>query len=74
MLACRGDRDDVPTAVLLQAGNHTPLLTYVTPGSMFGVDVVADGADGVYFSVAGKHTPANTYGNGGDAYTWHVTM
>jgi hypothetical protein len=41
---------------------------------MFGVDVVADGADGVYFSVAGKHTPANTYGNGGDAYTWHVTM
>jgi hypothetical protein len=34
---------------------------------MFGVDVVvADSA--VFFSVAGKHTPANVMGNGGDAY------
>lgn len=66
-VALWGDRDDVPTAVLLAAGNHTPAFTYTTPGSMFGVDLVVDGAQ-VYFSVAGKHTPANVYGNGGDAY------
>ena len=68
-VALWGDRDDVPTAVLLQAGNHTPVFTYVTPGSMMGVDLVDDGADGIFFSVAGKHVPANVMGNGGDAYT-----
>lgn len=57
-VALWGDRDDVPTAVLLQAGNHTPVFSYVTPGSMFGVDLVDDGADGIFFSFAGKHTPA----------------
>ena len=62
-----GDRDDVPTAVLLAANSSKPAFTYVTPGSMFGVDVVVDGT-AVYFSVAGKHVPANTMGNGGDAY------
>lgn len=32
--------DNVPTAVLLQAGASTPVFTYVTPGSNFGLDVV----------------------------------
>ena len=67
-----GDSDDVPTAVLLRAGSNTPLFTFVTPGSMMGVDVLADGND-IYLAVAGKHVPANTYGNGGDAYVWRIT-
>ena len=32
--------DNVPTSVLLQAGSNTPVFTYVTPGSNFGLDVV----------------------------------
>ncbi len=40
---------------------------------MFGVDLVVDSDSSVYFSVAGKHTPANIMGNGGDAYTWRIT-
>ena len=39
-IALWGDRDDVPTAVALRAGSSTPLLEYVTPGSMNAVDVV----------------------------------
>jgi hypothetical protein len=49
-----GDNDDVPTAVLLKAGSSTPIFTYITPGSMFGVDLVVDsstgGKDTVYFT------------------------
>jgi hypothetical protein len=71
-VALWGDSDDVPTAVLLRAGNNTPLFSFVTPGSMMGVDVLADGAD-VYLAVAGKHVPANVVGNGGDAYTWRIS-
>jgi hypothetical protein len=64
-VAMWGDRDDVPTAILLAAGNSTPAFTYTTPGSMFGIDVVHDvGAstptnDVVYIAAAGKHVPAN---------------
>lgn len=60
-----GDQDDVPTAIVLSANSATPVFTYVTPGSMFGVDCVVDTAastpsnDVVYFAVAGKHVPAN---------------
>ena len=32
-VALWGDRDDVPTAVLLAAGNSTPAFSYTTPGS-----------------------------------------
>lgn len=75
-----GDNDDVPTAVILSAGSSTPVFTYVTKGSMFGVDIVHDTtastptADVLYFTVAGKSTPANVMGNGGDAYAWKVTV
>jgi len=47
---------------------------------MFGVDIVVDHAactkteDVLYFAVAGKHTPANVMGNGGDAYAWKITV
>lgn len=32
-VALWGDRDDMPTAILLAAGNSTPAFTYTTPGS-----------------------------------------
>lgn len=76
-VALWGDNDDVPTAVVLNAANKT-IFTYTTPGSMFGVDIVRDGdastpsSDTLYFSVAGKATPANIMGNGGDAYSWRI--
>lgn len=79
-MALWGDNDDVPTAIVLAAGASKPVFTYVTPGSMFGVDIVVDRdastptQDIVYFSVSGKHTPANVMGNGGDAYSWRITV
>ena len=73
-VALWGDQDDVPTAVLLRAGSDAPAFSFVTPGSMMGVDLVHDQDMGeVYFAVAGKHVPANQYGNGGDAYTWRIS-
>ena len=69
-----GDQDDVPTAVLLQAGVKEPIFTFVTPGSMFAVDVAVGTGGGVFFSVAGKHVPANVMGKGGDAFTWLVNV
>ena len=38
---------------------------------MMGVDVVVD-RQVVYFTVAGKHVPANEMGNGGDSYAFSV--
>ena len=73
-----GDSGDVPTVVLLASGSNAPLFTYTTPGSMFAVDVVVDKAassptqDTIYIAVAGKATPANVMGNGGDAFAWQV--
>ena len=73
-VALWGHDDDVPTAVLLQANVSDPIFTYVTPGSMSGVDVALGSSPGeVYFSVAGRHVPANQMGKGGDAYTWLIT-
>jgi hypothetical protein len=75
-----GDNNDVPTAIVLKAGSNTPVFTYVTPGSMFGVDIVRDAAastptnDRLYFAVGGKHTPANVMGNGGDAFAWSIDV
>ena len=75
-----GDNADVPTAIILSAKSAKPIFTYTTPGSMFGLDIVHDiGAstpanDVLYFAVAGKHTPANVMGNGGDAYAWRVDV
>jgi hypothetical protein len=72
-VALWGDRDDVPTAIALKAGIAAPIMTYVTPGSMSAVDVVVDG-DNVFFSVAGRHVPANVMGMGGDAYTFKFPL
>ena len=75
-LASWGDDADIPTVVLLKHGSNTPVFTYVTPGSMWGVDVVVEssvgGTDTVYLTAAGKHVPANEFGNGGDAYAWRI--
>ena len=72
-VALWGDQDDVPTVALLKAGVAAPLFTYTTPGSMVAVDVVQGSPGEVYLAAAGKHTPANIVGNGGDAYTWRIT-
>lgn len=74
-VALWGDQNDAPTVVLLKAGaGDAPLFSFVTPGSMMGFDVAMGAADGEVFLVAaGKHVPANTYGDGGDAYTWRIT-
>lgn len=69
----------MPTVVLLKAGADAPVFEYITPGSMFAVDVnVVPGAAGspdtVYLAAAGKAVPANTMGNGGDAYGWTITV
>lgn len=73
-----GDSDDVYTVALLRAGDSSLTFNYTTPGSMFGVDVVVDDTDAaattVYLAAAGKHVPANMFGNGGDAYAWRVTV
>ena len=68
-----GDADDVPTVVLLKAGSNSTLFSYVTPGSMMGIDVVQGVPGELFIAAAGKHVPANQYGNGGDAYTWRIT-
>lgn len=75
-----GDADDVPTAVVLAAGSNTPIFTYTTPGSMFGVEIVKELAestptnDVLYFAVSGKATAANKMGNGGDAFAWRIDV
>lgn len=75
-----GDASDFPTVVVLAAHLPTPLLTFVTPGSMFGVDIGVDWAasnatnDVVYVVAAGKHVPANVMGVGGDAYAWRLDV
>lgn len=66
-----------PTVVLLKAGSNTPLFSYVTPGSMFAVDLAvssAAGSDTVLLTAAGKAVPANEFGNGGNAYAWSVVV
>ena len=68
-VALWGDEGDVPTAVLLKAGSNDPVFNFTSPGSMFAVDVVVDGTS-LYFSVAGKATPANEMGNGGNACSY----
>lgn len=73
-VALWGDRDDVPTAVVLRAGAPAPVFTYVTPGSMAGVDIAADGSGDLFFAVAGRDVPANVMGKGGDAYAWRIAV
>ncbi len=73
-----GDAGERPTAVLLKAGSNKPVFSYISPGSMFAVDVVVDSStassDTVYLTAAGKHVPANAFGNGGDAFAWKIVV
>ena len=72
-----GNDGDVPTVVLLKKDSDTPLFTYVTPGSMFAVDlnvVAGSGGDVIYLAAAGKAVPANTMGNGGNAFGWKISQ
>ena len=74
-----GNAGDVPTVVLLKAGAAAPVFSYITPGSMFAVDVnVVAGAGGapdtVFLAAAGKAVAANQFGNGGNAFGWAITV
>ena len=75
-----GDSNDFPTVVVLGANASAPLLTFVTPGSMVGVDVAVDDLasnathDVLFVVAAGKHVPANIMGHGGDAYCWRLEV
>lgn len=75
-IASWGDRADIPTVIVLQAGSNTPVYTAITPGSMFGVDITVTSANDkgttAYVVAAGKSVPANMFGNGGNAYAWQV--
>jgi len=78
-VALWGNDGDVPTVVLLRAGDAAPVFSAITPGSMMAVDlnVVAGAAgagDVVFLAAAGKHVPANQMGNGGDAFGWRVDV
>lgn len=73
-LALWGNDGDAPTSVVLAAGRNTTLFSASSPGSMFSVDIAitersAEGT-GVVVATAGKHVPANQFGDGGDAYGW----
>lgn len=63
VLRCRavwGDSglgDNVPTAVLLQAGASAPVFTYVTPGSNFGLDVIV----GEQVCIGGSSNPVGMH-------------
>jgi hypothetical protein len=52
--------------------NHT-VFDYITPGSMFAVDLYVQRAtksDTINVIAAGKHVHANTFGNGGDLFVF----
>ncbi len=56
--------------VLDDQGPSAPVFTIDTPGSMFHVDISADGS---LVSAAGKHVHANVFGSGTDVYMAEVT-
>lgn len=69
-----GSGPNTPTVTLLNAHTGKLVWSLSTPGSMFGGDV-AFLSHGVYRVVAaGKHVHANTFGDGGDAYAFDVTL
>ena len=50
----------------------SPLLTFVTPGSMFDIDIVTDGAGDSRVTACGKNVHAGTGGRGGDHYAFLI--
>jgi len=63
-----------PTVYLFSSASSTPVFSYVTPGSMFAVDVlvVEQGSpeETIYVCASGKHVHANEFGNGGDLFAF----
>ena len=72
--------DPCPQVYLFGTASPNPLFAYITPGSMFAVDVVAlpsastPGKDDVWVAASGKHVHANVMGNGGDLFAFRVTV
>jgi len=60
-----------PQIILFNDKSNATMLSYITPGSMFAIDVFAD-ASNVWVTAAGKHVQANTFGNGGDFFVFSV--
>jgi hypothetical protein len=73
-LALWGNDGDAPTSVVLAAGRNVTLFSEASPGSMFSVDIAitekSPEGTSVVVAAAGKHVPANAFGDGGDAYGW----
>ena len=77
-VALWGDAGELPTVVLLKKGSDVPIASFITPGSMFAVDLnvvlTAGSPDTIYLAAAGKHVAANEMGNGGDAFGWRIVV
>lgn len=78
-----------PTIALWNTKSNATLFSYVTPGSMFAVDVLLNtapappmrtadarpvGSDMVYVMAAGKAMPASELGRGGDVFAFQLTF
>jgi len=61
-----------PQVVVFRSGAMEPLVSYVTPGSMFDVGIFGAGPGGIYVVAAGKHVHANQMGDGGDLYFFNI--
>ncbi len=65
-----------PQVYLFGTGSSTPLFSYITPGSMFAVDVLAIPSPtlnmtDVWVAASGKSVHANVMGAGGDFYVFN---
>jgi len=63
-----------PQVVVFSATKPTPIYTFVTPGSMFDIDVFQPNPTSLYVSAAGKHVHANQFGDGGDLYFFNIHL
>lgn len=77
-----------PTIALWNTASNATIFSYVTPGSMFAIDVLLNtaappppgsltrpvGSDVVYLMAAGKDVPASEMGRGGDVFAFQLTF
>jgi len=62
-----------PQILLFNDRSNSTVLSFITPGSMFAVDVLVVGKT-VWVAAAGKHVQANTFGNGGDLFVLNTPV
>ena len=77
-VALWGDNNENPTVELLTVYSNNSLFEFISPGSMFAIDLVVDSSsqtsDEILLVAAGKNVPANEGGTGGDAYLWSISV